>query len=494
MPQGENDSKDMQSKKYDFREHRACGVRVRIAPSPTGAIHVGLARSALYNYLFARRHGGKFILRIEDTDVERSTQESADAIIKGLAWLGITFDEGPYYQSERLDIYRKYAEELILKGHAYRCYCTPERLEEERKKAEAEKRAWKYDRHCLNLTAEERKSLESSGIKPSIRLQVPEGSTAFNDLIHGEVTRDHKDVEDFVILRSNGVAMYNFAVVVDDHEMRISHVLRAVEHISNTTKQVLLYNAFGWSLPEFAHLPLILGEDKKKLSKRHGAMSLEEFRSQGYLADAMVNFLALLGWSPGQDRELISREELVNLFSIERINTSNAIFDMQKLSWMNGEYLRKLEPRKLFSEFSEWLVSRSITLSADPTLVAKALPLLAERSRTLAEIYDGLQPYISETLSYDEDGLKKHFRKDPEAVHKRLTLYREKLAALPEFTKEAAEETLRLLCEELAVKPGELIHPVRLAVTGRTVGPPLFDCLDLLGRERVLARLAKLPQ
>ncbi len=469
-------------------------IRVRIAPSPTGAIHVGLARSALYNYLFARKHEGTFVLRIEDTDVERSTQESADAIVKGLAWLGITFDEGPYYQSQRLDIYRKYADELIRNGHAYRCYCSAERLEEERKKAEAEKRAWKYDRHCLNLSDEERKSLESAGVKPAIRLLIPEGSTTFSDLIHGDVTREHKDVEDFVILRSNGVAMYNFAVVVDDYEMKISHVLRAVEHISNTAKQVLLYNAFGWPIPEFAHLPLILGGDKKKLSKRHGAMSLEEFRSQGYLADAMVNFLALLGWSPGEDRELISREELVNLFTIERINTSNAIFDMAKLSWMNGEYLRKLAPDRLLSEFNDWLSSQSITLTADPSLVDKALPLVAERSRTLAEVYDSLLPYISNDLVYDEEGLKKHFRKDLATVHKRLTLYRERLAALPEFTKEAAEETLRLLVEELGVKPGELIHPVRLAVTGRTVGPPLFDCLDLLGRERVLARLAKLPE
>jgi nondiscriminating glutamyl-tRNA synthetase len=313
---------------------------------------------------------------------------------------------------------------LVEKGRAYRCYCTPERLEEQRRNAEAEKRAWKYDRHCLNLSDEERNKLESASVKPAIRLLIPEGSTTFTDLIHGEVTRDHKDVEDFVILRSNGVAMYNFAVVVDDYEMEISHVLRAVEHISNTTKQVLLYNAFGWPIPEFGHLPLILGEDKKKLSKRHGAMSLEEFRSQGYLADAMVNFLALLGWSPGEDRELISREELIHLFSIERINTSNAIFDMAKLSWMNGEYLRKLAPDKLLSEFSDWLASQSITLTVDPSLIAKALPLV----------------------------------------------------------------------EELGIKPGELIHPVRLAITGRTVGPPLFDCLDLLGRERVLARLANLPE
>lgn len=468
-------------------------VRVRIAPSPTGAIHVGLARSALYNYLFARKHGGTFVLRIEDTDVERSTQESADAIVKGLAWLGIIFDEGPYYQSERLEIYRKYAEELVSSGHAYTCYCTPERLEQERKKAEAEKKAWKYDRHCLYLSEDQKVQFEKQGIKPVIRLLIPEGETTFTDLIHGDVTRAHKDVEDFVIMRSNGVAMYNFAVVVDDNDMRITHVLRAVEHISNTTKQVVLYKALGWEIPRFAHLPLILGEDKKKLSKRHGAMSLEELRSQGYLADAMVNFLALLGWSPGEDRELISREELVNLFSIERINTSNAIFDMQKLTWMNSEYLHKLNKDRLLQEFEDWLEYQGIKLDVDKPFLTRALPLLAERSRTLAEVYDSLLPYLSDDMVYDEEGLNKHFRKDPDAVHKRLTMYRERLAGLPEFTKEAAEEALRLLIEELGVKPGELIHPMRLAVTGRTVGPPLFDCLELLGRERVLKRLEKLP-
>jgi len=471
-------------------------VRVRIAPSPTGAIHVGLARSALYNYLFACSHGGTFVLRIEDTDVQRSTAESAQAIISGLGWLGITFDEGPYYQSQRMGIYKKYADQLIESGHAYKCYCSPERLAEERKKAEAQHRAWRYDRRCLNLSEEERKKFEAEGIKPAIRFLVPEGKTTFTDLIHGDITREHKDIDDFVIMRSNGVATYNFAVVADDHDMKISHVLRAVEHISNSFKQILLYNAFGWEIPAFAHLPLILGEDKKKLSKRHGAMSLEEFRAQGFLADAMVNFLALLGWSPGEDREIISRQELVALFSIERINTSNAIFDMDKLSWMNGEYLRSLDTEQLLAAFKDWLEFQKISLpreysSAD--FLSRALPLIAERSRTIAEVYDALLPYVSDDLAYDEKGLNKHFRKDPETTKERLRLYRERLAALPEFDKETAEVVLRELVEELGIKPGLIIHPVRVAVTGRTVGPPLFDCLELLGRERVLKRLSNLP-
>ncbi|MBA7629049.1 Glutamate--tRNA ligase [subsurface metagenome] len=472
-------------------------VRVRIAPSPTGAIHVGLARSALYNYLFACSHGGTFVLRIEDTDVERSTEESAQAIIRGLAWLGITFDEGPYYQSQRMGIYKEYVDQLIESGHAYRCYCSPERLEAERKKADAQRRAWRYDRRCLNLPEEERKKFEAEGIKPAIRFLVPEGKTTFSDLIHGSITREHKDIDDFVIVRSSGIPTYNFAVVADDHLMEISHVLRAVEHISNTFKQILLYNAFGWEIPAFAHLPLILGEDKKKLSKRHGAMSLEEFRRMGYLPDAMVNFLALLGWSPGGDREIISRQELVKLFSLERINTSNAIFDMKKLEWMNGEYLRTMDLPKLLEVFQEWLRFQKIELPAQyssPDFLSKALPLIAERSRTLAEVYDALLPYLSDELTYDEEGLKKHFRKDPEAVKRWLLLYRERLEKLHEFNKETAEGVLRELVEELGIKPGLVIHPVRVAVTGRTVGPPLFDCLELLGRERVLDRLHNLPE
>jgi len=471
-------------------------VRVRIAPSPTGAIHVGLARSALYNYLFARSHGGTFVLRIEDTDVQRSTEESAQAIIKGLGWLGITFDEGPYYQSQRMGIYKKYADQLIESGHAYKCYCSPERLAEERKKAEVQHRAWRYDRRCLNLPEEERKKFEAEGIKPAIRLLVPEGKTTFTDLIHGAITREHKDIDDFVIMRSNGVATYNFAVVADDHDMEISHVLRAVEHISNTSKQILLYNAFGWEIPQFAHLPLILGEDKKKLSKRHGAMSLEEFRAQGYLVDAMVNFLALLGWSPGEDREIISRQELVKLFSLERINTSNAIFDMRKLEWMNGEYLRAMDTSELLKVFQDWLGYQGISLPREYSsaeFLSRALPLIAERSRTLAEVYDALLPYVSEDLTYDEEGLKKHFRKDPEAVKRWLLLYRERLEKLHKFNKETAEGVLRELVEELGIKAGEIIHPVRIAVTGRTVGPPLFDCMELLGRKRVLERLTDLP-
>ncbi|MBN2379730.1 glutamate--tRNA ligase [candidate division WOR-3 bacterium] len=472
-------------------------VRVRIAPSPTGAIHVGLARTALYNYLFAHKNKGTFVLRIEDTDFDRSTEESAQAIIKGLGWLGIRFDEGPYYQSQRMDLYKSYAEKLLQTSHAYKCYCTQERLEEERKRAETERRVWRYDRRCLNLTDSEKASFEAQGIKPAIRLRIPDGPTTFSDLIHGEITREAKDIDDFVAVRSNGIPTYNFVVVIDDHLMKMTHVLRAVEHISNTFKQVLLYKALGWDEPKFAHLPLILGEDKKKLSKRHGAMSLDEFRRLGYLPDALVNFLALLGWSPGEDREVMTRAELEDLFSLERINTSNAVFDMQKLTWMNGEYMRRMNPEDLIRAFTDWLAYTRTELPSEyatQELLSKAVPMIGERSRTLAEIYDALLPFISDDLTYDESGLEKHFRKDPDTVSQRLKLYRDKIEELDEWTVESTEEALRQLVEELDVKAGLLIHPVRLAVTGRTVGPPLFDCLVLLGRERVLERLGKLPR
>ncbi len=471
-------------------------VRVRIAPSPTGAIHVGLARTALYNYLYARKHSGTFILRIEDTDAERSTSESAQAIIKGLGWLGITIDEGPYYQSQRIDIYKQYVTKLLETGHAYHCYCTPERLAAERSKADAQKRAWRYDKRCLHLSADEKASFEAQGIKPVVRLNVAEGSTTFTDLIHGDITRDHKDIDDFIVARSNGIPTYNFVVVIDDYLMKMTHVLRAVEHISNTFKQIHIYKALGWEPPRFAHLPLILGEDKKKLSKRHGAMSLNEFRKLGYLPDAMVNFLALLGWSPGDDREIMSRQDLIELFSLERINTSNAVFDMQKLTWMNGEYMRAMSSDKMVEVMKEWMDEQALQLPSKYStddFFAQAIPMIAERSRTLAEVYDSLLPYVSDELTYDEKGLNKHFRKDTDAVKQRLTLYRERLAALDEWTVEATEKALRQLIEELDIKAGLLIHPVRLAVTGRTFGPPLFDCLVLLGRERALERLATLP-
>lgn len=472
-------------------------VRVRIAPSPTGAIHVGLARTALYNYLFARKHEGTFILRIEDTDIDRSTSESAEAIVKGLGWLGIEIDEGPYYQSQRMDIYKGYVDRLLETGHAYHCYCTPERLAEERKKAEAQRKVWRYDKRCLHLNPEQKASFEARGIKPAVRLNIGKGSTTFTDLIHGDITREHKDVDDFIIARSNGIPTYNFVVVIDDHLMKMTHVLRAVEHISNTFKQVLLYKAFGWDAPRFAHLPLILGEDRRKLSKRHGAMSLTEFRKLGYLPNAMVNFLALLGWSPGEDREIMTRQELEDLFSLERINTSNAVFDMSKLTWMNGEYIRAMSSEELIKAFTDWLEFTENQLPSQystPEFFNKAIPMIGERSRTLAEIYEGLLPYLSDEITYDEKGVEKHFRKDADAVRRRLGLYRDRLEALPEFTKETAENVLRELVEELNVKPGLLIHPVRLATTGRTVGPPLFDCLELLGRERVLERLGKLPE
>jgi len=322
-------------------------VRVRIAPSPTGYLHVGTAHTALFNWLFARHNKGTFILRIEDTDLARSTKEYEENIIEGLKWLGLYWDEGPYYQTQRLDLYRKYADELLKKGLAYYCYCTPEELEERRKEALAQKKPPRYDRKCLYLSDEERARYEREGRKPAIRLLVPEGKTVFNDIIRGEIEFNNEDIGDFVIMKSDGIPTYNFAVVIDDYTMGITHVIRGEDHISNTPKQLFIYNAFGWTPPEFAHLPLLLGPDRSKLSKRHGVTSVTEYKKMGYLPQALVNYLALLGWTPEENREIYTVEELIELFDLRRVTKNPGIFDVTKLEWINTQHIRRLSLEEL---------------------------------------------------------------------------------------------------------------------------------------------------
>ena len=322
-------------------------LRVRIAPSPTGTIHVGLVRTALYNWLLARQHNGKFILRIEDTDPTRSTEASANAIIDGFKWLGITFDEGPFYQSQRFPIYRDYAQRLVKEGKAYYCYCTAENLDKERQEAWAVKHIWRYDRRCLALPADEKAKRENEQTPHTIRFMVPEGKVSFADAIHGTIERDSTEIEDFILMRADGSPTYNFAVVVDDALMKLTHIIRGVEHITSTSKQILLYRAMGFPVPQFAHLPVILGKDRKKLSKRFGAASVDDFKKEGYLPEALINFLALLGWSPGGDREILAVADMIHEFSLERVNKSDAIFDEEKLAWMNSEYLRNAPDERL---------------------------------------------------------------------------------------------------------------------------------------------------
>src|SRR6187549_3270802 len=336
-------------------DNRRVPPRVRFAPSPTGYLHVGGARTALFNWLYARRHNGVFVLRIEDTDVERSSQDMVTGILDGLRWLGLTWDEGPdvggphapYFQSERLDSYRTAADRLLSEGHAYYCYCTPERLRDERERAEARGEAWQYDRRCLGLSADRIRELDATGAPKAIRFKVPSSGAAFDDAVHGRIAFDGASIEDFVILRSDQYPTYHLSVVVDDTDMGITDVIRGDDHISNTPKHVLLFQALGASVPRFAHVPLILGADKKRLSKRHGATSVMEYQRQGYLAAAVVNFLALLGWSPGDDRELMGTQELVDIFTLEGISGGNAVFNVEKLDWFGLQHLMRLAPDEL---------------------------------------------------------------------------------------------------------------------------------------------------
>jgi glutamyl-tRNA synthetase len=462
-------------------------LRVRIAPSPTGTIHVGLVRTALYNWLLARQQNGKFILRIEDTDPQRSTVASAEQIIDGFKWLGITFDEGPFYQSQRFPIYQEYARKLVESGKAYYCYCTAGDLEKERQEAWALRRIWRYDRRCLNLPADIKARHEAAGKPRTIRFFVPEGTTAYTDLIHGHIERAHSEIEDFIIQRVDGSPTYNFAVVVDDAEMRISHVIRAVEHITSTAKQILLYEALGFPVPEFAHVPVVLGKDHKKLSKRMGATSVDEFRQEGFLPEALLNFLALLGWSPGGDRELLSVDDMVKEFSLERVNKADAIFDEQKLEWMNSEYLRESSDARL-AELARPFLSRLGVDSAgiSPDTYQAVVALCKVRVRTLKEMALMMQPLLSDAYEVDQAAVAKHLTEESRA---HLHALAERFAALPEFVPSALEEELRKLAEERTLKAAALIHPCRVALTGRTVGPPLFDLIRVLGRDRTLKRL-----
>ncbi len=458
-------------------------VRVRIAPSPTGFLHVGTARTALYNYLFAKKMGGKFILRIEDTDLQRSDPRYTEQIIESLKWLGLHWDE-IYYQSQRFDIYRKYAEKLLKEGKAYYCYCTEEELERKRKEALAKKKPWKYDRRCYYLTPEEKEKFEREGRKKALRFFIPQGKVEFEDLLHGKLERDSFDIEDFVIMKSDGTPSYNFACVIDDHLMGITHVIRGEDHITNTFKQVLLYKALGWEPPKFVHLPLILGEDRSKLSKRHGAVNVLEYREMGYLPEALINFLALLGWSPGEDKEILSIDEMIERFSLEKLSKTGSVFDIKKLTWMNHEYIKRKSAEELLP-----LVKPFIKEEVDDAYLLKVIEIMKDRVKTLKDFWDFGNYFFREPENFDPEGVEKYLKNEkiPEYFEKLC----ERFEKLPHFNVEEIEIAIRELAQELGIKAKELIHPVRVAVSGRTVGPSLFHMLEVLGKERVLRRLKK---
>lgn len=472
-------------------------VRVRIAPSPSGFLHVGTARTAVYNWLFARHHSGKFILRIEDTDVARSSPEMVEAILQSLTWLGLNWDEGPYYQSQRLELYRQWAQRLLDSGQGYYCFCSPDELTVRRQAAIARKVAWKYDRRCLNLSDSARQKFLAQKSPAAIRLFVPDGETVFRDQVYGKLKRDNADIEDLVCLRADSRPTYNFACVVDDAQMEISHVIRGNDHISNTFKQILIYRALGLEPPEFAHLPLILGTDRAKISKRQGAVAVTDYRDQGYLNEVILNFLALLGWSPGDGREIMSKKELIEAFSLERVTSANPVFDLQKLEWMNGEYIRTKSDDQLVDLSLPYLIAggllaRSGLIPEERVRIGRVMGLLKERCRSLLDFVELGRYFFTDRFDYAPEGIKKQFGIPPKAgLAELLTELARRFSELGSFDREAAEACLRGYAEELGVKPAELIHPTRLALTGLTIGPGLFDIIDFLGQFEVVKRLRK---
>ena len=473
--------------------------RVRFAPSPTGYLHVGGARTALFNWLFARRLGGIFVLRIEDTDAERSSSEMVDGILDGLRWLGLDWDEGPtiggphapYFQSGRLDRHRAMAARLVAQGSAYYCYCTTGDLKAKRTAAEQAGSAWQYDRACCALTPDDIAARERDRVPRAIRFRVPEGTTRFDDLVHGPIAFDGANIEDFVVLRSDGLPTYQLSVVSDDVEMAITHVVRGDDHISNTPKQILLYQAVGAEVPQFAHVPLILGPDKKRLSKRHGATSVMEYARQGYLPEAMMNFLSLLGWSPGTDREIFTRDELVAAFALEGIGGGNAVFNLEKLDWFNQQHIMKLAPDDLAHRLKPWFEAAGLWddeyLDARHVWFFAVLELLKPRAKRLDEFAALGGFFFSDALEYDSAAVEKHVRVPGMSGH--LSALAAAFAALPSFDPTATEEALRKTADAQGVKAGSLIHAVRVAVTGRAVSPGLFEVLAQLGWDRVKTRL-----
>jgi glutamyl-tRNA synthetase len=475
--------------------------RVRFAPSPTGYLHVGGARTALFNWLFARRYGGVFVLRIEDTDAERSSLEMVQGILDGLRWLGLDWDEGPitggpyapYFQSERFDRHRAMAKQLLAEGHAYYCYCTPEELKAKREAAGTTAEGvsgWRYDRTCCRLTSDEIESRERDRMPRAIRFKVPDGSMGFEDLVHGRIAFEGAHIEDFVIVRSDGHPTYHLSVVSDDVEMAITHVIRGDDHISNTPKHILLYRALGAPVPQFAHVPLILGPDKKRLSKRHGATSVMEYANQGFLPEAMVNFLGLLGWSPGAgDRELFSKEELVDVFSLDGISGGNAVFNPDKLDWFNQQHIMRLATIELaervkpsFEDAGLW---DDAYLGDRREWFLAVLELLKPRVKRVLDFATQGRFFFIDTVDYDVAAVGKHLR----GMAEHLVAFDAACAELASFDAPSIEAALRLVAEARGLKAASLIHAVRVAVSGRAVSPGLFEVLTLLGRIRVRERL-----
>lgn len=474
-------------------------MRVRFAPSPTGYLHAGGARTALFNWLLAKHSGGRFILRIEDTDRKRSTAEFLDAILEDHKWLGLVWDEGPeiggtlgpYYQSERADTYAPFIQKLLDEGSAYRCFCSPEELDDRRSRTSQNGRDWKYDRKCAALTKEQSAERKAEGRSSVVRFRIPDGKTRFEDMVLGPVEVDHQELDDLVIARSDGTPTYNFVVVVDDSQMRITHVVRGSDHLSNTPKQILIARALGTEPPEFGHLPLVFGPDKQVLSKRRGAVAIGEYRRRGYLPEALVNYMALLGWSCGREQEFFSLDELVAEFDIAKVSRKAAAFDPEKLVWMNAQWIKRLPLPERTARVVPFLAAAGlISNTPDDRQLAeleRIVSLIDDRLKTLADIVEHASFFLADNVTFDNIAVDKVLTKsDSVDILNDLCGV---LSHAPDFEPATIEDLTRKLAAVRGVGVGKVIQPARVAVTGRTVSPGFFETLSLLGRDKVLARL-----
>jgi glutamyl-tRNA synthetase len=459
-------------------------IRTRFAPSPTGYLHIGGARTALFNYLFARHHGGRFILRIEDTDRERSTAEAIQAILDAMHWLGLDYDEGPFYQTARLSLYQERIRQLLRQGKAYPCVCTPPELDAKRRLAMKEKRKPAYDGTC-------RPPQGSSAPLPTnqqftVRFRSPvDGITVVEDLVKGDVVFENRELDDLIIARSDGMPTYNFCVVADDIDMAITHVIRGDDHLANTPRQIQLYQALGADLPRFAHLPLILGTDKARLSKRHGATSVTAYRDMGYLPEAVNNYLVRLGWSHG-DQEIFSREELIEKFSLESVGKSAGVFNPEKFLWLNSQYLKAQPLTRLADEVVPYIQAQGYAVPPDRVWLQKMIGTLQERAKTLVELVDSARYYLTDDIALDEKTTKKFLTRE---IAQPLTSLIERLSTLNDFSESAIEREFAIVLSEHGLSMGQLAQPVRAALTGSTVSPGIHDVIAVLGKERTLRRL-----
>lgn len=460
-------------------------IRVRFAPSPTGQLHLGGARTALFNWLYARKRGGEFLLRIEDTDKVRSKQDYTDQICDSLKWLGFDWDKEIVYQSNRNSLYKDAITRLLENGKAYPCFCSKEKIAEERKQAESSGNGYYYSGTCRNLSQEIVNQRLENGDSYSVRIRVPKGYTEFDDQIYGKIKINNKEIDDFIIARTDGSPVYNLVVAIDDNDMKITHIIRGEDHISNTPKQIIVYEALNLPIPQFAHLPMILGPDKKRLSKRHGATGVQEYRDIGYLHEVLDNYLALLGWNPGTEQEIFTIEELINEFSISRVQKKSAVFDERKLEWVSGQHIYKKTPSELLNGLRS--INPEWRKNEEKKYLINVIQLMQERVKCLIDLQNNTNYFFEDPTEYDENAVRKKWKND--SVNELISKFNNSLQNIDNWTIVNIETTLRLIAEKEDVSAGKIIHPTRLAISGTSSGPSLFELMELLGKETCLRRL-----